>query len=276
MLRIDAHQHFIDYTPEDYPWIGDRMRALRRSFMPADLRPLLDDLQFDGCIAVQARQTPEETAWLLQLAQGYDWVKGVVGWVDLRSPDIGSQLERLRGFVKLKGVRHVIHGEADDDFMLREDFNRGISLLRDCGLTYDLLIFEKHLPRAIRLVERYPEQPFVVDHLAKPNIKARAMRDWERHIRELAAHEHVFCKLSGLVTEADWHGWQPEDFTPYLDVAFEAFGPDRLMIGSDWPVCTASRDYLSVMNIVIHYLADHPREVRDKVLGGNCARFYRL
>lgn len=275
--RIDAHQHFIDYTPEDYPWIDDRMQTLRRVCLPADLKPLLDDLSFDGCIAVQARQSLKETEWLLRLAELHDWIRGVVGWVDLRSPDVRQQLERFSRSAKLRGVRHVIHDEPDDDFALGEEFNRGLSLLREFGLTYDLLVFEKHLPQTIRLVRQHPHQPFVVDHLAKPNIKAHAIDDWSRNIRTLAAHGNVYAKLSGLVTEADWHGWREEHFTPYLDVAFDAFGPDRLMIGSDWPVCTVSRDYRSVMNIVIRYVERRcTQQERDRVLGGNAARFYGI
>ena len=275
--RIDAHQHFIDDTPEDYPWIDDRMQTLRRAYLPADLKPLLDDLSFDGCIAVQARQSSRETEWLLQLAEEHDWIRGVVGWVDLRSPDVRQQLERYSRSAKLRGVRHVIHDEPDDDFILGEDFNRGIALLHEFGLTYDLLVFEKHLPQTIRFVGQHPRQRFVVDHLAKPNVKAQAIDDWSRRIRTLAAHGNVYAKLSGLVTEADWHGWREAEFTPYLDAAFEAFGPERLMIGSDWPVCTVSRDYRSVMNVVIRYLDRRctPRE-RERVLGGNAARFYGI
>lgn len=277
MPRIDAHQHFIDYTPEDYPWIDGSMRALQRAYLPADLKPLLDGMSFDGCIAVQARQSLKETEWLLQLAEEHDWIRGVVGWVDLRSPDVRRQLERFGRSAKLRGVRHVIHDEPDDEFILGDDFNRGIAMLQDFGLTYDLLIFEKHLPQTIRFVGRHPRQPFVVDHLAKPNVKAQAIDEWSRGIRSLAAHGNVYCKLSGLVTEADWLGWREEDFAPYLDVAFEAFGPDRLMIGSDWPVCTVSRDYRPVMNIVIRYLeARYPLAVQDRVLGGNAARFYGM
>ncbi len=277
MPRIDAHQHFIDYSPEEYPWIDGEMQALQRPFMPYDLKPLLDDLSFDGCIAVQARQSLKETEWLLQLAEEQDWIRGVVGWVDLRSPDVRQQLERFSRSPKLRGVRHVIHDEQDDEFVLGEDFNRGISMLQHFHLTYDLLVFEKHLPQTLRFVGQHPHQPFVVDHIAKPNIKAQAVDDWSRDIRALAAHGNVYCKLSGLVTEADWRGWREEDFAPYLDIAFDAFGPDRLMIGSDWPVCTVSRDYQSVMNIVIRYLASRfPRHVQDQVLGGNCARFYAI
>lgn len=275
-MRIDSHQHFIDYRAEDYPWIGEQQSILKKAFLPPDLKPLLHSIAFDGAIAVQARQSLKETEWLLALADEHEFIQGVVGWVELCSPNVGQQLETFSKHPKLRGVRHVIHDEPDDDFMLREDFLRGLTLLGEYGLTYDLLIFEKHLPNAIRLVERLPEQPFVVDHLAKPRIREGSITEWSRNIKALAAKPNVFCKLSGMVTEADLKEWNSEQFTPYLDVVFEAFGPDRLMIGSDWPVCLLSRDYQSVMNIVIQYLDQLSSENREKVLGGNCARFYGI
>ncbi|MDQ0063544.1 amidohydrolase family protein [Paenibacillus harenae] len=273
-MRIDSHQHFIDYRAEDYPWIGEQQSVLMQRFLPSDLKPLLQSVAFDGTIAVQARQTLKETEWLLALAEQNDFIKGVVGWVDLCSPDVRQQLDIYSKYPKLKGVRHVIHDEQDDDFMLREPFLRGLKLLGEYGLTYDLLIFEKHLPNAVKLVEQLPEQPFVVDHLAKPRIREGSITEWSRNIKALAAKQNVYCKLSGMVTEADITEWNPGQFTTYLDVVFEAFGPDRLMIGSDWPVCLLSRDYQSVMNIVIQYVDQLSPENREKVLGGNCARFY--
>ncbi|MDQ0115697.1 amidohydrolase family protein [Paenibacillus harenae] len=273
-MRIDSHQHFIDYRAEDYPWIGEQQSVLIQRFLPSDLKPLLQSVAFDGAIAVQARQTLKETEWLLLLADQHDLIKGVVGWIDLCSPDVRQQLETYSKHPKLRGVRHVIHDEPDDDFMLREPFIRGLKLLGEYGLTYDLLIFEKHLPNAVKLVEQLPEQPFVVDHLAKPRIREGSITEWSRNIKALAAKQNVYCKLSGMVTEADITEWNPGQFTTYLDVVFEAFGPDRLMIGSDWPVCLLSRDYQSVMNIVIQYVDQLSPENREKVLGGNCARFY--
>jgi Predicted metal-dependent hydrolase of the TIM-barrel fold len=285
-MRIDAHVHFIDYNPEEYAWIGEDHRKLKRPFMPEDLKPLLDEAGFDGIVAVQARQSLKETEWLLRLADRCAWIKGVVGWVDLRSPELERQLAGFSAHPKLRGVRHVVHDEPDDDFMLRGDFRRGIGRLREYGLTYDLLLFPKHLPTAARLADEFPEQPFVLDHIAKPDIKSgigsgdagggEAFPAWKRDMHELAKRPNVSCKLSGMVTEADWERWTEADFAPYLDAAFEAFGPDRLMIGSDWPVCTVSRDYRSVMGIVIRYLERYPEDVRDKVLGGNCASFYGL
>src|SRR5579859_222262 len=237
MMRIDAHQHFWRYSAEEYDWIDDSMAALRRDFLPRDLEPELDAAGFDACIAVQARQTLEETQWLLALADENPFIAGVVGWVDLRAEVVRDQLAALSKNPKLVGVRHVIQAEPDDQFLLRADFLRGISALQEFGLTYDILIYPRHLPVAIEFVQRFPEQRFVLDHLAKPFIKAQTVDPWATHMRELATFPNVFCKLSGMVTEADWKNWKPEHFRPYLQTAFEAFGGDRLMIGSDWPVC---------------------------------------
>jgi L-fuconolactonase len=270
MIRIDSHQHFWRYSPAEHVWMDDRMSALKRDHLPEELQPLLVAARFDGTIAVQARQNPEETRWLLELAGRNDFIKGVVGWVDLRSPDVR---EHLAGFPKLIGVRHVVHDEPDDEFMLRLEFRRGIAQLREFGLTYDLLLFPRHLPVAVKLVEEFPEQPFVLDHMGKPRIAEGLFSPWQEDLRRLARCPNVWCKLSGLVTEAKWKQWRPDDFRRYLDVVFDAFGPDRLMIGSDWPVCTLSGDYVSTMKIVIDYLSPGDR---DGVLGGNCARFYRV
>jgi len=274
--RIDAHQHFWRYDPVEYGWITEQMAAIGRDFLPGDLKPLLDQLRFAACIAVQARQNLEETRWLLDLAGQYEFIRGVVGWVDLRSPEVGSQLERFAGNPKLVGVRHIVQDEPDDDFMLRDDFRTGIARLREFGLSYDVLIYPRQLPAAIRLVQEFPDQHFVLDHIAKPLIGERKIEPWSSGISELAQSPNLFCKLSGMVTETRWKQWQPDDFRPYLDVVFEAFGPDRLMIGSDWPVCTLSATYESAMAIVIDYIAQSPAEAQAGILGGNCARFYRL
>lgn len=275
-MQIDAHQHFWRYDAEQYGWISEEMAILRRDFLPDDLAPLLTALDFAGAVAVQARQSLKETEWLLRLADQYPFIKGVVGWVDLQSPEVEKQLEAVARHPKLCGVRHVVQDEPDDRFLLRPEFRRGIARLRDFGLTYDLLIYPRHLPAAITLVEAFPEQPFVLDHIAKPDIGAGVLSPWQEDVRELARLPNVSCKLSGMVTETHWGRWQLEDFTPYLDVVFTAFGPDRLLIGSDWPVCTLSGDYASVLGIVIDYLAPYPEETRQKVLGSNAARFYNL
>jgi L-fuconolactonase len=274
--RLDSHQHFWRYDPGEYGWIDDTLAALRRDFLPAELEPLLRRSGFDGCVAVQARQSLEETRWLLELADHHDFIAGVVGWVDLCSPDVGAQLSALAGREKLVGVRHIVQGEPDDRFLLRPDFGRGIALLREHDLAYDILIHPRHLPVAAEFARRFEGHRLVLDHLAKPNVKTGALRDWERDLRRLAALSHVHAKLSGLVTEADWAAWTPEQIRPCLDVAFDCFGPDRLMIGSDWPVCTVAADYARTMAVVTQYLEGRPAAERDAVLGGNAQRFWRL
>ena len=273
-MRLDAHQHFWKYNALEYEWIDDGMAELRRDFLPQDLKPLLEANGFGGCISVQARQNLEETRWLLELAGQNDFIRGVVGWVDLRSGDLPAQLDRFAGNRKLVGVRHIVQAEPDDAFMLRDDFRHGISRLGERGLTYDLLLYPRQLPAAVKLASGFPDQPFVLDHIAKPEIAKGVLAPWEQDVRELAKMENVWCKVSGMVTEAQWKGWKVGDFRPYLDVVFEAFGTDRVMIGSDWPVCTVSGDYAATMGIVEEYLNQFSTESQEKVLGGNCARFY--
>jgi L-fuconolactonase len=274
--KIHAHQHFWQYNPDDHAWLTDEMAVLKRDFMPDDLKPLLGGLDFDGCIAVQVRQNLEETRWLLELAGRHDFIGGVVGWVDLRSADLQAQVEQFAFERKLVGVRHIVQGEPDDNFMLQEDFRRGIAGLAEFDLAYDVLIYPRQLPAAIGLVREFPYQSFVLDHIAKPAIGDAKTEAWETGLRELAKSPNIYCKLSGMVTEARWNQWQPDDFRPYLDVVFEAFGPDRLMIGSDWPVCTLSATYESAMRIVIDYVAQFAAEKEEGILGGNCGRFYGL
>ncbi|MCU0783412.1 MAG: amidohydrolase family protein [Verrucomicrobia bacterium] len=275
-MRIDSHQHFWKYNPAHQVWMTDEMAVLRRDYLPAELEPQLKAIQFDGTIAVQARQMVEETEWLLELSDQHDFIKGVVGWVDLRSPKLRAQLERYAKHPKLVGVRHVIHDEPDDHFMLRPEFRRGLAQLREFGLTYDLLLFPKHLPVAVKLVAGFPDQPFVLDHIAKPAIRQGQVSPWKEDLKRLAEFPNVFCKLSGLVTEAKWKQWQPEDFHRYLDIVIETFGTDHVMIGSDWPVCTLSGDYGATMRIVTDYAKQFPAAVREGILGGNGARFYQL
>jgi L-fuconolactonase len=275
-MHVDAHQHFWKYNPAEYEWIDDSMAAIRRDFLPEDLEPELERNDFQGSIAVQVRQTLEETRWLLELANRSSKILGVVGWVDLRSPDVRSQLSEFTRNPKLVGIRHIVQSEPDKRFLLREDFLRGISLLEEFDLAYDILIYTKHLPVAAEFVERFPKQRFVLDHLAKPAIKGQEVESWAAGIRRLAAFPNVFCKLSGLVTEADWQRWKPEDFTPYLDIAFEAFGASRLMIGSDWPVCLVAGSYNQTVDVVKDYLKHHTAEIREAVLGETARRFWRL
>ena len=252
------------------------MRELQRDFLPKDLKPLLASQSFEGSIAVQARQDLQETLWLLELADQNEFVKGVVGWVDLCSPDLTSQLNRFAASRKLVGVRHVLQDEPDDEFMLRPEFRRGIARLGEFGLAYDLLLYPRHLRVAAKLVREFATQRFVLDHIAKPGIADGLMEPWARDIRELAKFENVWCKLSGMVTEARWKQWKPDDFRFYLDVVFEAFGPERLMIGSDWPVCTLSAEYGDTIGVVAEYIRRWPLQQQDFVLGRNCTRFYDL
>src|SRR5271165_2285858 len=275
-MQIDAHQHFWIYNPDEYGWIDESMAALRRDFLPENLVPELKRNGFQGSVAVQARQTLEETRWLLEFAERSASILGVVGWVDLRSPDVHSQLTAFAANPKLVGIRHIVQAEPDDRFLLQPEFLRGISALEEFDLAYDILIYPKHLSVAAEFVERFPRQRFVLDHLAKPPIKSGDLDSWAQGIRRLAAFPNVFCKLSGLVTEADWHNWRPEQITPYLDVAFEAFGPDRLMIGSDWPVCLVAAAYARVVQVVTDYLGRQNPAWREAVLGGNAQRFWRL
>ena len=275
-MRIDSHQHFWRYNSAEYGWIDDSMSALRRDFLPADARREMDRASMDACVAVQARQALEETRWLLELADAHPFIAGVVGWIDLQAEDVVDELERFASHPKLVGVRHIIQGEPDDKFMLRPAFCRGISLLEDLNLTYDILIYPRHLPVAAELVSRFRRQRFVLDHLAKPDVRSGEIREWETGLRRLAEFPHVFCKLSGLVTEADWNRWTPEQLRPYLDVAFDCFGAYRLLVGSDWPVCTVAADYGRTISVIDDYLASRPEPERAAVMGGNATRFWNL
>lgn len=275
-MLIDAHQHFWIYRPDEYGWIDDSLAALRRNFLPEDLTAELAGTGFQGSVAVQARQTLEETRWLLELAERSPSILGVVGWVDLRSTEVRSQLKEFARNSKLIGIRHIVQAEPDDRFLMRPEFLRGISMLEEFDLAYDILIYTKHLPVAAEFVERFPRHRFVLDHLAKPPIKGGEIDSWAQGIRRLAAFPNVYCKLSGLVTEADWQHWKPEHIGPYLDVAFQAFGPDRLMIGSDWPVCLVAASYAGALGVVRDYVARQKPEQHDAVLGENAKLFWRL
>jgi L-fuconolactonase len=275
-MQIDTHQHFWIYNSQEYGWIDNSMAALRRSFLPSDLVPELDRNEFHGSVAVQARQTLAETRWLLELAKSSSRILGVVGWVDLCSPEVHAQLSEFSKNPKLVGVRHIVQSEPDDRFLLRPEFLRGVALLEEFHLAYDILIYTKHLPVAAEFVERFPRQRFVLDHLAKPPIKNGEIEFWKTGIQRLAAFPNVLCKLSGMVTEADWHNWKPEQLRPYLDIAFESFGSDRLMFGSDWPVCLVAASYDCVVELIRSYLNSCTSYDREAVLGGNAQRFWRL
>lgn len=274
-MRVDAHQHFWRYTGEEFGWITDAMSAIRRDFLPGDLVPLLDQADVDATVAVQARQSMEETQWLLDLAEEQEWIGGVVGWVQLTDPRVELTLEQLSENAKLKGVRHVLQGEPDE-YMARADFNAGVALLRRFSLAYDVLVLEHQLPAAIKFVDRHPRQAFVLDHVAKPRIGARELEPWATHIREMARRPHVVCKLSGMVTEADFEAWTVEDLKPYVGTVLEAFGPGRLLFGSDWPVCTVAASYsrwLAVIEECVSGLSEHEQKM---ILGRNAIDIYRL
>jgi len=276
LSKLDAHQHFWRYSPVDHAWMTEAMGALKHDFLPPQLQPLLRVADFDGCVAVQASQTLDETRWLLELAEEYAFIRGVVGWVDLRSDAVDEELAEFAGNPKLVGVRHVVQDEPDDRFLMGAEFRRGIGRLADVGLAYDLLLYPKHLPVAVELVREFPEQRFVLDHIAKPRIADEVLSPWDDDLKRLAEFPNVACKLSGMVTEAKWSGWRREDFDPYLEQALEAFGASRLMIGSDWPVCTLAADYAVAMGIVADFVGRLSVPERDGILGGNCARVYGI
>jgi L-fuconolactonase len=275
-MRIDAHHHFWHYNPAEYGWIDDSMPALRRDFLPADLQQEIEAVGIDGVVSVQARQSLAETHWLLEQAAEHDFIKAVVGWVPLVDPRVKEILGDLAYAKPLKAVRHVVQDEPDDEFLHRADFNRGIDALAEFWLAFDILIYERHLPQTIEFVDRHPYQRFVVDHLAKPRVKAGELEPWAKSLRRLAERENVYCKLSGLATEADWSNWTEEQLRPYLDTALEAFGPQRLMFGSDWPVCLLATGYRSWYDIVRRFAARLSPDEQDRILGGTACEAYRI
>lgn len=275
-MRIDSHQHFWKYHPTKDAWITNDMQVIQRDFLPSDLKPLLNANQFDGTVVVQADQSETETEFLINLAADNDFIKGVVGWIDLCADNIEDRLAFFAGYQQLKGFRHIVQAESQDDFLLRKDFCRGIALLYQHSFTYDLLILPKHLPFAEILVRQYPHQQFVIDHLAKPDFKVADYKKWEEGIRAIAKHQNVYCKVSGLVTEADWNNWSVEDFTYCLDVVTESFGVERLMYGSDWPVCLLGGSYKQISNIVQEYYSKFSLDDQEKIWGLNAKQFYAL
>jgi L-fuconolactonase len=275
-MKIDSHQHFWRYTPTDFGWIGDDMKSLRRNYFPIDLEEDICKAGIGGTIAVQAQHTLAETRWLLELAEEAPFIKGVVGWVDLCALDVDKQIRYFKRFEKFVGVRHIVQGEADQNYLLRPEFSRGIKALQYHNLTYDILIYPEQLRSAIQLVEQFPDMRFILDHIAKPNIRKNIVSPWKEEIGELAQHPNVYCKLSGMVTEADWKRWHPELFRPYLDIVCQAFGPAKLMIGSDWPVCTVAGTYGAIMNIVVDYFTGFSAAEQTAILGGNAATVYDL
>jgi L-fuconolactonase len=274
-VKIDAHQHFWKYSVAEYGWIDDQMSLIRRDFLPSDLEREIRNAGVDGVISVQARQTLEETLWLLSVAAQNDFVKGVVGWVPLTEPSVRDELDLLRSNPRLRGIRHVIQDEPDG-YLLRKDFNAGVSVLHELGLAYDLLVRARQLPEATRFVDQHPHQVFVLDHLAKPQVKGQKLDPWRQRVRELARRENVYCKVSGLVTEADFKAWTEAQLQPYLETVLEAFGPKRLMFGTDWPVCLVACPYGRWYDVVTRFAASLSSDERASLFGLAAARAYSL
>ncbi len=274
--RIDGHHHFWKYSAKEYGWIEDNMAVIRHNFLPADLNAEIAKAGVDGVVSVQARDTVEETGWLLDLASRNDFIRGVVGWVPLIDPRVGATIEKYISNPKLRSMRHVLQGEKDDRYMLRADFQNGIRTLHHYGLAYDILIFERHLPHAITLVDQHPGQVFVLDHIAKPKIKSHEISPWRENIKELARRPNVYCKISGMVTEADWKNWTEADLKPYLDTVVEAFTPRRLMFGSDWPVCLVAASYSRWRDTVGKAISKLSQAEQDRILGLTAIEAYGL
>lgn len=275
-MIIDAHHHFWNYDSSAFGWIDDSMKAIRKNFLPDQIAIAIQEAGVDGVVTVQARQMMEETDWLLELASQTPFMKGVVGWLPLIEDNLECHLIRYSGNPLLKGLRHVIQGEADPEFMLRNDFNRGVSLLKKYGLVYDILIVERQLPNTIQFVDKHPDQSFVLDHIAKPLIGRNELSPWKENIQQLAKRKNVSCKLSGMVTEADFQLWTADQLQPYFDVVMEAFGPNRLLFGTDWPVCLVATNYKSWADLVRKNIAAFSQEEQAQIMGGNAIRIYGL
>ena len=276
MKTIDSHQHFWRFDPLRDSWINDEMGLIRKDFLPEDLAPVLRENNVDGCVAIQADQSEKENTFLLELAAGHPFIKGIVGWVDLMAGNIKERLGYYQQYGKMKGFRHILQSESNRVLMLEPDFKKGIGLLQKYGFTYDILILPDQIKYIGRLVKEFPEQTFVLDHLAKPNIKENKFDTWAAEIDLLARYDNIYCKASGMVTEADWKKWAPEHFTRYLDIIFESFGTKRVMFGSDWPVCQLAATYGQVKDIVYNYTQRFSADDRKRVFGGNAMAFYNL
>lgn len=276
MARIDAHQHFWKYDPVRDAWINADMHKIQRDFLPGDLAPILKKNGIDGTIAVQADQSEEENEFLLGLAQKNDFIKGVVGWIDFRAPNADERLSHYKAFPKMKGFRHVLQGEKDRAYMLLPDFKKGISLLEKYGYTYDILIYPDQLEYALAFCQAFPAQPFIIDHLAKPAIKTDGLLPWKKEITKFRDQEHVLCKVSGIITEADWQNWSAVDIYPYLDVVVNTFGTGRLVYGSDWPVCLVAGEYTRMKQLIVQYFDGFSTAEKEAIFGGNAERFYNL
>lgn len=276
MRIIDTHQHFWKYDLQKHDWIDDQMKRIRKDFLPEDLEPVLKANGVDGCIAVQADQTEAENDFLLNLAEKNDFIKGIIGWVDFRSETIAERLERYSAFNKIKGFRHVVQGEPDPNFLLRKEFCQGIAKLEKYNFIYEILVFPHQLGAVLEFVRKFPKQKFVIDHLAKPYIKDGYIDGWKTMIAEIAKSENVYCKLSGMITEADYDKWNYKQLEPYLEVVLNSFGPKRLMFGSDWPVCLVAGAYSDVKSIAEKAVSKLSDDEKEAFWGLNAIKFYNL
>jgi L-fuconolactonase len=275
-MTIDSHQHFWQYEPAKHEWIDDTMAVIRSDFMPDDLQKIYQENGIDGCVAVQADQTLVETDFLLELSKENDFIKGIVGWVDLRAQNIEEVLNHYSQFEKIKGFRHVVQGEPDHNFLMRPNFLRGIKALEKYNFTYDILIFPHQLGATLELVKRFPNQRFVIDHIAKPYIKDGFYEGWANLMLAVGQQKNVYCKLSGMITEADYQSWTPQQIKPYMELVLRAFGSDRIMFGSDWPVCLVAGNYKTVKQLITDFVANLTPKEQDSIMGGNAIKFYNL
>lgn len=275
-MVIDSHQHFWKYEPVKHSWIDDDMSVIRRDFLPSDLAKVYQENSIDGCVAVQADQTQEETDFLIDLASINNFIKGIVGWVDLRAENIENVLEKYSTDKIVKGFRHVVQGEADHNFLLRPNFSRGISLLEKHNFTYDILVFPHQLGSVLEFVKKFPHQKFVIDHIAKPYIKDGYFEGWATMMTAIGKHENVSCKMSGMVTEADFITWTPEQIHPYMDTALEAFGSKRILFGSDWPVCLVAGNYSKIKKLTTDFISQLSKIEQNSIMGNNAIEFYNL
>jgi L-fuconolactonase len=273
-MRIDSHQHFWIYNRQRDSWITDDMQVIQRDFLPADLEPILQQNQMDGCVAVQADQSQSESSFLVKLAQKNSFIKGVVAWVDLMDDELPIVLKFCKYLEKIKGFRHVLQAEKSG-FMLQPKFLNGVALLHEYDYTYDILIKESQLEETLMFVQNLPDQKLVIDHIAKPSV-GNDLTYWKKYLTAIAEHENIYCKLSGMVTEANWTNWKAEDFTPYLDTVFDVFGTKRVMYGSDWPVCLVAAQYAQQLKLVTDYIQSFSESEKEAIMGNNAIRFYNL
>ncbi|NOT76485.1 MAG: amidohydrolase family protein [Cyclobacteriaceae bacterium] len=274
-MTIDAHQHFWNYQPRRDTWITEDMSLLRRDFFPEDLSPILKKNKIEGCVAVQADQSEKETDFLIRCANQHSFIKGIIGWTDFQSPGVQARLEYYYQFQEIKGFRHMLQSESDE-FMMDQNFMNGIQYLEQYNFTYDIVIHAEQLAATLAFVKKFPNQSFVIDHLAKPHIRQQQLKSWKQDLQQIAMHENVYCKVSGLTTEADWKNWKVTDFKPYLETVLEAFGPKRLMYGSDWPVCLLAAEYEDQLAIVKQFIEPLSPSEKKLIMGDNAVRFYHL